>query len=200
MMLHALLEEPVKVTLKSIQIPRNTTPLKATPKLKTDQERQETALPKAKIQLFYLFLKLDGVTFRILYTNQKSEVRGDPSSDFLSFFGLSSGESQTRIPEQVYGKFFRKEKFVTNTELLVAQTFADFVGFIDEGKNRYLIFTQDSGLNWEQLINWPTYSQLGIPSHAYAIMGAMERYWCAYPSEELYKRRIEYIRKLITLM
>lgn len=143
-----------------------------------------------EVDMSYMALRLQNSSIkRYLFAHTAQHPHfGDPTFDFLTFFGFGSGELRNQYPMELAGiKFTAYEldmqgKYETNMSLisyLLNNTKGDHFGFVvHKGKVYVLKHDPENGeeLYHHAMLDWSYYTPLGNRRHADGILGAMERH------------------------
>lgn len=141
---------------------------------------------KYPAELTYAAFRHGTITRRFLFclTDEKPKF-GDPSFDFMAFFGFGSGEFEGETPAEYKHLRVKVQQLPDNSELsyaIAAETMQKdtrgFVGFYTKDGDTLYLLTEDSEgtlLTHMPDLNWHYYTQLGDRGTAYAHLRTMQR-------------------------
>lgn len=141
---------------------------------------------KYPAELVYAAFKIGTITRRFLFCDTKEKPRfGDPSFDFMGFFGFGSGEFNGEVPPEIkHVRVKIVEMDSTDPELTVlsiANKMAEakqFMGFYTkEGDKFYMLIEDAEGQLLTHLkdLNWHYYTQIGDRGVAVAHLQTLKR-------------------------
>lgn len=141
---------------------------------------------KYPAELVYAAFKIGTITRRFLFCDTEEKPRfGDPSFDFMGFFGFGSGEFEGEVPPEIRHvrvktidlSEFEPEYAATLAASEVAKH-GGFIGFYTkDGDNFKLLVESEEGQLLTHLpdLNWHYYTQLGDRGVAHAHLRTMQR-------------------------
>jgi hypothetical protein len=159
--------------------------------------RSEVALHYAEFKN-----KNTGRIYRLLSTNLPNLIPGHLSSDAFGFFGLGSGERDTRrIQNLPLVKAIPLGDLDLVSAILYWKDKPNYVGFIDpRPQSEPVILLDGNEHSFHDLpINWEVYGRLGEPIHAQELLGSFARIHAAYPKHEQHRIRCEQFMNYVKL-
>lgn len=159
--------------------------------------RSEVALHYAEFKN-----KNTGRIYRLLSTNLPNLIPGHVSSDAFGFFGLGSGERDTRrIQNLPLVKAIPLGDLDLVSAVLYWKDKPNYVGFIDARPHKEPVILVDGNeTSFNDLpINWNCYGRLGEPVHAVELLGSFARIHAAYPKHEQHIIRCQHFMNYVKL-
>lgn len=159
--------------------------------------------------LTYAAFRNDGSTRRFLFCKTEEKPHfGDPTFDFLAYFGFGSGELGSRLPHDYVDlrvkefQLGREEALVEIYKLFTKPTDA-FSGFFTADGDLFTILVEhpEGKLLFElPELNWHYYTQIGGDRHtAKAHIGALSRRHILFERAETQQRLLNEYKELTTL-